>query len=61
MSPDMPQARTLAFNTTKAGAFAERGTKQSGNVLPVHLDTCIPRDELSANYFLTMPKRTWDE
>jgi hypothetical protein len=25
MSPDMPQAWTLAFNTTKAGAFAERG------------------------------------
>jgi hypothetical protein len=25
MSPDMPQARTLAFNSTKAGAFAERG------------------------------------
>jgi hypothetical protein len=25
MSPDMLQAGTLAFNTTKAGAFAERG------------------------------------
>ncbi|MDR1633319.1 MAG: hypothetical protein LBR97_10710 [Dysgonamonadaceae bacterium] len=25
MSPDMPQAGTLAFNPTKAGAFAERG------------------------------------
>jgi hypothetical protein len=25
MSPDMPQAGTLAINTTKAGAFAERG------------------------------------
>jgi hypothetical protein len=27
MFPDMPQAGTLAINTTKAEAFAERGFK----------------------------------
>jgi hypothetical protein len=28
MYPDMPQAGTLAFNPTKAGAFAERRVLQ---------------------------------